>query len=81
MYEKARKRVEKQHNHIAFKRKDYYFKLAHQLCDMGDSIFMEDIDFRTMAKGFLGKYTLDAGFGQFRTILIAVFNWIEKTSC
>ncbi len=68
-YEKARKKVEKQHNHIAFKRKDYQFKLAHKICDMGDSIFMEDIDFRTMAKGFLGKHTLDAGFGQFRDIL------------
>ncbi|HAC64657.1 MAG TPA: transposase [Cyanothece sp. UBA12306] len=68
-YEKARKKVEKQHNHIAFKRKDYHFKLAHLVCDMGDSIFLEDIDFRTMAKGFLGKHTLDAGFGQFRTIL------------
>ena len=68
-YEKARKKVEKQHNHLAFKRKDYHFKLAHQVCDMGDSIFLEDIDFRTMAKGFLGKHTLDAGFGQFRDIL------------
>ena len=68
-YEKARNKVEKQHNHIAFKRKDYQFKLAHKICDMGDSIFMEDIDFRTMAKGFLGKHTLDAGFGQFRDIL------------
>lgn len=68
-YEKARKKVEKQHNHIAFKRKDYQFKLAHKVCDMGDSIFMEDIDFRIMAKGFLGKHTLDASFGQFRDIL------------
>ncbi|MGK7872609.1 MAG: RNA-guided endonuclease InsQ/TnpB family protein, partial [Xenococcaceae cyanobacterium] len=67
--EKARKKVEKQHNHIAFKRKDYHFKLAHKLCDMADSIFVEDIDFRIMAKGFLGKHTLDAGFGQFRSIL------------
>ncbi|HEY9780356.1 MAG TPA: transposase [Leptolyngbyaceae cyanobacterium] len=68
-YEKARKRVEKQHNHIAFKRKDYQFKLAHKLCDMADSIFVEDIDFRIMAKGFLGKHTIDAAFGQFRSIL------------
>ena len=43
-YEKARKKVEKQHNHIAFKRKDYQFKLAHKVCDMGDSIFMEDVE-------------------------------------
>ncbi len=68
-YEKARKRVEKQHNHVAFKRKDYQYKLSHKLCDMADTIFVEDIDFRIMAKGFLGKHTIDAAFGQFRTIL------------
>lgn len=68
-YEKARLKVEKQHNHIALARKDYQFKLAHKLCDMADSIFLEDIDYRVMAKGFLGKHTIDAGFGQFRSIL------------
>jgi putative transposase len=68
-YEKARKKVEKQHNHIAFKRKDYQYKLSHKLCDLADTIFVEDIDFRIMAKGFLGKQTIDAGFGQFRSIL------------
>ncbi len=68
-YEKARKKVEALHNHIAFKRKDYQFKLAHQLCDMADTIFLEDLDFRVMAKGFLGKHTIDASFGQFRQIL------------
>jgi putative transposase len=62
-YEKARIKLEKQHNHTAFKRKDYQFKLAHKLCDMADSIFVEDIDFRIMAKGFLGKHTIDAAFG------------------
>ncbi len=68
-YEKARLKVEALHNHIAFKRKDYQFKLAHKLCDMADTIFVEDIDFRIMAKGFLGKHTVDASFGQFRSIL------------
>jgi len=53
-YERARIKVERQHNHIAFKRKDYQFKLAHKLCDMAGTIFVEDIDFRIMAKGFLG---------------------------
>lgn len=68
-YEKARLKVERLHNHIAWKRKDYQFKLAHKLCDMADTIFLEDIDFQVMAKGFLGKHTLDAAFGQFRQIL------------
>lgn len=68
-YEKARIKVAKQHNYIGFKRKDYQFKLAHQLCDMGDTIYVEDCDFRIMAKGFLGKHTIDASFGQLRSIL------------
>ncbi|MEY2833432.1 MAG: hypothetical protein RLZZ574_2691 [Cyanobacteriota bacterium] len=68
-YEKARIKVAKQHNHIAFKRTDYQFKLAHKLCDMADTIFVEDCDFRIMAKGMLGKHTIDASFGQFRMIL------------
>ena len=42
-YEKARTRVAKQHNHIAFKRTDYQFKLAHKLCDMADTIYIEPI--------------------------------------
>ncbi|NJK55248.1 MAG: transposase, partial [Pleurocapsa sp. SU_5_0] len=68
-YEKARIKVAKQHNHIAFKRTDYQFKLAHKLCDMANTIFVEDCDFRIMAKGMLGKHTIDASFGQMRTIL------------
>ncbi len=68
-YEKARKKVEKRHNHIAFKRKNYQFKLSHKLCDMANTIFIEDLDFRIMAKGFLGEHTIDAAFGQFRSIL------------
>ena len=68
-YEKARIKVAKQHNYIAFKRTDYQFKLAHKLCDMAETIFVEDCDFRIMAKGMLGKHTIDASFGQLRTIL------------
>ena len=68
-YEKARSLVAKQHNHIAFKRTDYQFKLAHKLCDMADTIYIEDCDFRIMAKGMLGKHTIDAAFGKQRDIL------------
>ena len=68
-YEKARIKVAKQQNRIAFKRTDCQFKLAHKLCDLADTIFVEDCDFRIMAKGMLGQHTIDASFGQFRTIL------------
>ncbi len=68
-YEKARIKVAKQHNYIAFKRTDYQFKLAHKLCDMADTIYIEDCDFRIMAKGMLGKHTIDASFGKLRDVL------------
>jgi putative transposase len=68
-YEKARIKVAKQHNYISFRRADYQFKLAHKLCDMADTIYVEDCDFRIMAKGMLGKHTIDAAFGKQRDIL------------
>jgi len=36
---------------------------------MADTIYVEDCDFRIMAKGMLGKHTIDASFGQLRDIL------------
>ncbi len=53
------------HEQIAACRLDWQFKLAHHLCDQAQMIFVEDLDFRIMAKGMLGKHTLDAGLGQF----------------
>ena len=36
---------------------------------MADTIYVEDCDFRIMAKGMLGKHTIDASFGKLRDIL------------
>ena len=68
-WEKTQIKVSRVNHKIANTRKDFHLKVAHQLCDQADSIFVEDIDFRVMAKGFLGKHSLDAGFGQFRDLL------------
>src|SRR4028118_1935658 len=67
-YEKALFKVARMHHAIDNTRKDFHFKQAHSLCDAGDMVFMEDLDYRTMAKGMLGKHMLDPGFGQFRII-------------
>ena len=68
-WEKAQIKVSRLHHKIDNTRKDWQLKVAHQLCDGADSIFVEDIDYRVMAKGFLGKHSLDASFGQFRELL------------
>ena len=67
-YEKQRIKVARMHHKISNTRKDFHYKQAHALCDAGDMIFMEDLDYRITAKGMLGKEMLDGGFGQFRTI-------------
>ena len=62
-------KIARLHQKISDTRKDFHLKLAHHLCDQAGMIFVEDLDFRTWAKGMLGKHTLDAGFGQFFKIL------------
>ncbi|MGL5875969.1 MAG: RNA-guided endonuclease InsQ/TnpB family protein [Xenococcaceae cyanobacterium] len=66
---KLTRKIARLHQRIADTRKDWHFKLAHKLCDDAGMLFVEDIDVRTWAKGILSKHTLDAGFGQFVSIL------------
>jgi putative transposase len=68
-YEKQRLKVARLYHKIDNTRKDFHYKQAHALCDVGDMVFMEDLDYRTSAKGMFGKHMLDAAFGQFRTIV------------
>jgi putative transposase len=67
--EKQRLKVARLHHHIDNARKDFHYKQAHALCDAGDMVFVEDLDYRITAKGMLGKHMLDAAFGQFRAIV------------
>ena len=66
---KAQARVSKLHERIANTRKNYYWLLAHNLCDWAGMIFVEDLNLKGLARGFLGKQCLDAGWGQFFQIL------------
>ncbi|HAG82745.1 MAG TPA: transposase [Cyanobacteria bacterium UBA12227] len=66
---KLNRKIARLHQRISDTRKDWQFKLAHKLCDGVGMIFVENIDFRLWAKGLFGKHTLEAGFGQFLSIL------------
>jgi putative transposase len=73
-YERSRIKVARLHHKIDNTRKDFHYKQAHVLtkapvCDAGDLVFMEDLDYRTSAKGMFGKHMLDAAFGQFRSLV------------
>jgi putative transposase len=66
---KAQSRVSKLYEQIANTRKNYYWLLAHNLCDWAGMIFAEDLNLKGLARGILGKHCLDAGWGQFFQIL------------
>ncbi|MEI2583106.1 RNA-guided endonuclease InsQ/TnpB family protein [Scytonema sp. PRP1] len=66
---KAQLLVSKLHERIANVRAYYHWLLAHNLCDWAGMIFAEDLNLKGLARGFLGKHCLDAGWGQFFQIL------------
>ena len=53
--------------------KDFHFKVAHQLCELGDVIAVEDLNVVGLSRGMLGKPLLDAGLGQF---LHQILSWV-----
>ena len=78
-WRKAQAKVARLYEHIHDTRKDFHFKLAHKLCDQAGMIFAvseagarlraTDLNFKAWAKGMFSKHTLDAGFGEFLSIL------------
>ena len=68
-WRKLNQKIARLHQGIHDTRKDFHFKLAHHLVQNAGMVFVEDLNFKTWAKGMLGKHTLDAGFGQFINIL------------
>jgi putative transposase len=70
---KDQKKVALLHERIANTRKDFHFKVAHQLCDAGDVVAVEDLNLIGLSRGMLGKHMLDAGHGQF---LNQILPWV-----
>ncbi len=67
-YKRARRALARQHAHIANQRRDFHFKLAHQLCDEYDVLSFEDLNLAGM-KALWDRKVSDLGFAQFLTIL------------
>ncbi len=66
---KLNQKIARLHQRRSDTRKDWHFKLSHQLCDGAGMLFVEDINFVSWARGMLSKHSADAGFGQFVNIL------------
>lgn len=68
-WHKAQQKVRKLHEHISNTRKDFHWKVAHDLCNQAKTIFVEDLNLVGLSRGMLSKHCLDAGWGQFFSIL------------
>jgi putative transposase len=65
---RARRVLAKHQAHMANKRRDHHFKLAHQLCDEYDVLYFEDLNLAGMKKWW-GRKVSDLAFGSFLEIL------------
>jgi len=72
---KLQQKIAKIHEQIADTRKDWHFKLAHNLCDQTDNIFVEDINFKSWSRGIVRKQSLDSGIGQFINVMLPYICW------
>lgn len=70
-WHQARVELAKLHEWIANKRKDYFWKLSHQLCDTYDYLFFETLNLDGM-KQLWGHKVSDLAFGTFLEILQCV---------
>lgn len=68
---KAIAKLGKVHKKVADTRKDFHFKTAKELLDNHDLIAHEKLNIKGLAKSRLAKSVLDAGWGQFLSILAA----------
>ncbi|NET43672.1 transposase [Okeania sp. SIO2B3] len=72
---KLQNKIARLHEKIADARRDWHFKLAHQLCDLTDNIFVEDINFKSWSRGIVRKQSLDSGIGQFINEILPYICW------
>ena len=68
-WRKAQKKVASLHEYVANCRKDWHRKLSHQVCNDAGMVFVENLNLIGLSRGMLGKHCLDAGWGQFFSIL------------
>jgi len=66
---KAVKKLSKHHQKIARQRKDFHYQISKQLLNKYDVVGFEDLNIKSLAKTRMSKSILDAGWGEFLSIL------------
>ncbi|MGF1539234.1 MAG: RNA-guided endonuclease InsQ/TnpB family protein, partial [Pleurocapsa sp.] len=72
---KLQKKIARLHEKVANTRRDWHFKLANELVQSADNIFVEDINFNSWSKGLFCKQSLDSGIGGFINTVLPYVAW------
>ena len=70
-YVKAQKALYRRHEHVANCRRDWFFKLAHELCSAYSVIVIEDLNIKGMAR-LWGRKVNDYAYSEF----VRILEWI-----
>lgn len=68
---KAKHRLSRAHERVANRRRDWFFKLAHSLCDRFDRIYLETLNITAMSR-LWGRKINDLAFDKF----VEVLQWV-----
>jgi len=63
------RRIARTYEKITNCRKDFFYKIAHHLCNQAGMIFVEDLNLKALARSALRKACLDVAWGTFVNIL------------
>ncbi|WP_353735905.1 transposase [Okeania sp. SIO2F5] len=74
-WSKLQNRIARLDEKISNTRRDWHFKITHQLCDLADNIFVEYVNFNSWSKGIVRKQSLDSGIGQFINEILPYVCW------
>ena len=75
--DEKRKALDRMHEKVSDSRRDFQWKLAHELCGRYDNIFIEDLNLRGMTR-LWGRKMGDLAHGEFVNILLVV---ADKYGC
>lgn len=79
-YDRAFLKLALTHERVANKRKDFFFKLAHELCKEYDYIAIEDLNLKGMQRMW-GRKVSDVAYGEFVSILKHIASKYKTTIC
>ena len=72
---KLQNKIARLYEKVANTRRDWHFKLAYQITQNVDNIFVEDINFKSWSKGLFCKQSLDSGIGGFINTVLPYVTW------